>query len=223
VARRPLVPVRRAVAVGLAAGLASRAVLAASIGWLVVLGAVYASDAGPALPAMAVTAAALYPIAAWAGAAQLAGTSRELRAVLTAACGWPRTLLADAVPPLLWLAGASLFGVLANVVFDPHPASLPQVLLGAALHLLCGAAGVALALAAHARNLSRGATPVVILAATLASLLVDRVPPAGPILRAWADPGRPPSVLAGTWAILGPLALTAALALATGTARRHRL
>lgn len=219
----PLVPLRRAVLVGLATGAASRAVLAASIGWLVLLGAVYASDAGPALPALAVTAAALYPLSAWAAAAQLAGTSQNLRAVLTAACGRPRTLLADAVPPLLWVAAATVFGVLANLVFDPHPATLSQLLLGTALHLLCGVTGVGLALAAHARDLSRGATPVLIIAATLATLLVVRVPPAGPMLRAWTNPGRPPSTAAGTWALLGPLALAAAFVLTAATTRRHRL
>jgi hypothetical protein len=219
----PLVPVRRAVALGLACGLASRAVLAATIGWLVVLGAVYASDAGPVLPALVVTAAALFPLAAWAGAAHLTSTSEDLRALLTAASGRHRALLADAVPPLLWTAAAAATGTLAAVVFDPHPAPPRDYLLGAALHLLAGVTGAALALTAHALRLTRGGTALLILTATVATLLLPGFPPAGPALHAWADPAHQPGAAAALWATFSPLAATAALAIATAAARARRL
>lgn len=218
-----LVSLRRTVLLGLASGVANRAVLAATVAWLVVLGAVYASDAGPVLPALVVTAAALFPLAAWAGAAQLAATNRDLRALLTAACGRPRTLLADAIPLLLWTTGAAVLGTLAALILDPNPAPAGDYLLGGALNLLAGGCGAALALAAHARQLTRGGTAALILAATLASLLLPGVPPAGPALRAWADPAHPPGAGPALWAVLGPAAATLLLTATAAASRARRL
>ena len=218
--RRAAVPLRRAARLGLVTAAASRSVLAATFAWIVVLAALYAADAGPALPALASTAAALLPIAAWATAAHLAATSADLRQLLTAANGQVRVLLTDAVPPLAWLAAATASGVLANAVLDPHPASLGTRLLGALLHLLCGAVGVGAGLALHAARVSRGVQVLLVVAGTLASARLAWLPPAGPVLSTWGA-GEAPSVAAASWALLGPGAVTAVLVVLTLGIRRR--
>ena len=218
----PLVPLRRAARLGLAGAAASRSVLGASFAWLLTLAAVYAADAGPPLPAMAATAAVLFPIAAWATAASLAATSDDLRALFTAANGRARTLVTDALPGSLWTSAAGALGVAANLVLDPHPAPLQHRVVGLALHLACGLTGVALALATTALGLTRGAQTLTIIAAALASALVPLVPPVRPVLAAWSGSRLPPSAWLGVWSLLGPLLLTAALTAATLVLRRHR-
>jgi hypothetical protein len=156
---------------------ASRSVLAASFGWLVVLAAVYAADAGPPLSALAFTAATLLPLAAWATGGHLAATSADLRQVLTAADGRARVLVADALPPLAWVLAATAAGVLANVVGDPRPAAVSARLLGALLHMVCGGVGLALGLVLHAGHVSRGVQALVVLAVTLASARLSWLPP----------------------------------------------
>jgi hypothetical protein len=166
----PVVPIARAARLGLATAAASRSVLAASFAWLVVLATVHAADAGPPLPALAVTATLLLPIAAWATAAQLAAGSADLPQLLTAAAGG-----------------------LANLVLDPHPAPLTERLLGALLHLVCGAVGLALALALHAGHVTRGVQALVAVAASLASARLAWLPPARPVLSTWGARGRTPA------------------------------
>jgi hypothetical protein len=217
----PPVPLARATRLGLATAASSRSVLAASMVWVVVLAAVYAADAGPPLSALAFTAAVLLPVAAWATAAQLAATSADLRQVLTAADGRGRVLVADAVPPLLWVLVATGAGVLANAVLDPHPAPLTDRLLGVLLHLACGAVGAALAFALHAGHVTRGVQALVVVAASLASARLAWLPPAGPVLSTWgagADPG--PLVAVG--ALVGPVLMTAGLLVVTLWLRRRR-
>jgi len=215
-----VVPLTRAARLGLVTAAASRSVLAASFGWLVVLAAVYAADAGPPLSALAFTAAALLPMAAWATAAQLAATSADLRQVLTAADGQARTLLADAVPPGLWVLAATVAAVTANWLADPHPAPLRDRLLGAVLHLLCGCVGAALALVLHAAHVARGVQALVVVAATLASARLAWLPPAGPVLSSWGA-GEDPGALVATWALVGPVAVGAALLVGTLALRRR--
>jgi hypothetical protein len=218
----PLIPVGRAVRLALTAGVATRSVLAAALTWFATLAAVYASDAGPPLPAMAVTATVLFPVAAWAGAAQLAALGPDLRALLTAADGPGRALLVDALPPLALVAGASVAGVLAGVVFDPRPASAGDLLLGLGLHLLCGGTGVALALLLHAAALSRGGQVVVVLLATLASARVRWLPPDGPVLSSWGT-GHPPGPAGTVLAVAGTLLEAATLLGAAAAIRRRTL
>ena len=140
---------------------------------------------------MAVTASVLLPVAAWATAASLAATSEDLRAVLTAADGRPRVLLVDALGLLLFVVAAAVLGILAAVVFDPHPAALSGLLLGGLLHLLCGAVGVALALLLHAACLARGTQALVVIAASLASGRLRWLPPDGPVLSGWGADRHP--------------------------------
>jgi hypothetical protein len=204
-----------------AAALASRSLLVATVAWFSVLAAVYATDAGARLPAMAFTAAALFPISAWATAAALAAGSADLRAVLTAADGVGRVLLADALLALSWVVGATAAGVAANALFDAHPARAGDVVLGAALHLLCGAAGGGLALLLEAAGTARGVQALVVLAATVVSGRVAVLPPVGTALSAWgAD--RSPSTAAAVWSLAGPVLLTAVLVPAAGVLRWRR-
>ena len=216
----PPVPLTRAARLGLVTAAASRSVLAASFGWIVLLAAVYAADAGPPLPALAVTASVLLPIAAWATAAQLAATSADLRQVLIAADGRARVLVADALPPLLWVLAATAVGVLANAVLDGHPAPLTDRLLGGLLHVLCGAVGAALALALHAGHVTRGAQALVVVGASLASGRLGWLPPAGPVLSTWGA-GEAPGPLVAGWALLGPVLVTAGLLTVTLRLRRR--
>jgi hypothetical protein len=211
----------RALRLTLTAATASRSLLAAAAAWLLVLGAVYASDAGPPISAMAVTAAALLPIGAWAAASSLAATGDDLRALLTAADGRPRVLLVDALGPALAVAGAAVLGVVAPLLFDPHPAPLGEWFLGGALHLLCGAVGVGLALLLHALRLSRGVQAVVVVLAAVLSARLRWVPPAGPVLATWGT-GREPSPAFATWAVAGSAVVAAVLVGAAGLVRRRR-
>ena len=218
----PLIPLIRAARLGLATAGASRAVLGAFFVWLLTLAAVYAADAGPPLPVMAATAAVLYPVTAWATAAHLAVTSPDLRAMLTAANGRSRTLVAETLSGLSWVAVTGLLGTAANLVFDPHPAPVHQRLIGLLLHLVCGLVGVALAFTTHALGLTRGAQTLTIIATALASALIPMLPPIRPVLQAWSGSRLPPSAWEGAWSLLGPLALTAALTTATLMLRRRR-
>lgn len=224
----PLVPLRGAVRVGFLTALGSRSVLAASMAWLVVLFGSYASDAGPQLAAMCFTAAFLFPLAAWATAAQLAAMSPDVRALITAASGFRRAFVAEVVPPLVWVVGASVLGFLANQLFDAHPIgghplAWQRRLLGLVLHLATGAGGVALAMVAHARQLTRGATGLLILGVAMGSVLQPLLPPEGPVLRAWADAARQPTGFEQVWALLGPLLATGLLLAAAARWRRRRL
>jgi hypothetical protein len=110
---------------------------------------------------------------------------------------------------------------LAPVLADPHRAGAGAYLLGALLHLLCGAVGGALALALHAAGLSRGVQALVVAAATLASARLPVLPPAGPVLRVWGtDRPAGPGLLG--WALAGPVVLAVVLLLVTARVRRRR-
>lgn len=217
----PLVPVSRAFRVQAAGVLASRSLIAATAVWLGVLAAVYAADAGPARQAMAFTAAVLFAGSAWATAAELSAGSVDLRAVLTAAAGRYRVLAVDLLLALAWIGAAALAGVLAPVLFDPHPVSAGDVVLGACLHLLCGLVGAALALLLNAGGTSRGVQAVVVLVAALVSGRLTVLPPIGPVLAAWGTGTDAPAVLAA-WSLAGPVVLAGVLLACTVTVRRRR-
>jgi hypothetical protein len=207
---RPLVPVSRGLLLTLTAATASRSLLAAGFAWFLTLAAVYAADAGPPLSAMAVTAALLLPISAWASAAALAATGEDLRGVLTAAGGRLRALLVDAV-----------LGVVAPLVFDPHPAPAGHWLLGLLLHLLCGAVGVGLALLFSALRLSRGVQALLVVAAGLLSARLRWLPPDGPVLSIWGA-GKRTGPSATAWALAGPVLIALLLVVAAAVVRRRR-
>ena len=218
---RPLVPVSRGLLLALTAATASRSLLAAGFAWFLTLAAVYAADAGPPLSAMAVTAALLLPISAWASAAALAATGEDLRAVLTAAGGRLRALLVDALPPLLAVVVAAVLGVVAPLVFDPHPAPAGDWLLGFLLHLLCGVVGVGLALLFSALRLSRGVQTLLVVAAGLLSARLRWLPPDGPVLSIWGA-GKRAGPSATAWALAGPVLIALLLVVAAVVVRRRR-
>jgi len=218
---RPLVPVSRGLLLALTAATASRSLLAAGFAWFLTLAAVYAADAGPPLPAMAVTAALLLPISAWASAAALAATGEDLRAVLTAADGRVRALLVDALLPLAAVAAAAVLGVAAPLVFDPHPAPAGDWLLGGLLHLLCGVVGVGLALLFSALRLSRGVQALLVVAVSLLSARLRWLPPDGPVLATWGAGTHPPPGLEA-WALAGPPVIAAVLVVVAAIVRRRR-
>ncbi len=225
----PLVPLRRAVRVGFLTAMGSRSVLAASLTWFAVLFSSYASDAGPQLAAMCFTAAIMFPIAAAATTAQLTAMSPDVRMLLTAASGRRQAFLADLIPPMVWVTVASLIGFVANQVLGAHPSGVqhPLVwqrrLLGLVLHVVAGGSGVGLALAAHARGLTRGTTALLVLSVAILSLLVPLVPPEGPILKAWGDAQRQPTTVQQVWALTGPLLAAAMLLTRAWMWRRRRL
>lgn len=217
----PLIPLSRTVRLALAGAASSRSMLAAALAWLALLAAVYAADAGPPLAAMAVTASGLLPVGAWAGAAHLATTSEDLRALLTAADGRARVLAGDLVPPASFVLAAGLAGVVAAVAFDPHPAPARAYAAGLGLHMLCGAVGVASASTLAALRWTRGAQALVVVAGSVASGRLAWLPPDGPVLAVWtAD--RPASAALLAWAVAGPILATALLLCGTGLLRRRR-
>jgi hypothetical protein len=171
---------------------------------------------------MAVTAALLLPISAWAAAAALAATGADLRAVLTAADGRLRALLVDALLPLLAVVAAAVLGVAAPLLFDPHPAPAGDWLVGGLLHLLCGAVGCALALLFSALQLSRGAQALLVVAISVLSGRLRWLPPDGPVLAGWGTGGRPSPLLAA-WSLASPLVVTALLMGAAAIVRRRRI
>jgi len=217
-----LLSVTGAARLGLATAGASRAVVGALFVWLLVLFVVYASDPGAPLQAMAATACVLYPVTAWATAAHLAVTSPDLRAMLTAASGRSRALLAEALPGLSWVAVTGVLGVAANFILDPGAASAGEQLLGLVLHWLCGLVGVALAFATHALGLTRGAQTLAIIAMALASALVPALPPIRPVLQVWSKEELLRTIGEVSWSLLGPLVLAAALTAVTLILRRRR-
>jgi hypothetical protein len=219
---RPLVSLRRAVALGAAASATTRAPITASFWWFLVLGVWYAGDAGPAMPAMAFTAVVLFPTSTWVAHGHATALSDDLRAVLTAACGQRRALAVDGWPPALWAVAASALAVAANWAFDPHPVPLAHRGLGLALQLATATCGAALGLAAHAWRLTRAVTTLLACAATGLSLVVAAVPPVGPVQAAWGDSGTS-SLAWQLWSILGPAVMVVALLSVTIRARRRRL
>lgn len=217
----PLVPVAQALRLQAAGVLSSRSLLAATALWVGVLAAVYAADAGPPRPAMAFTAAVLFPAAAWAVAAQLAAGSADLRAVLTAADGRSRVLAVDLLLSLAWIGAATLLGVLAPLVFDPHPATAADVALGAGLHLACGISGVGLALLLYTAGAARGMQAAVVVLVGLLSGQASWLPPIGPVLAAWASGGNA-GTAAAVWSLVGPVLFGVLLVACTAALRRRR-
>ena len=217
----PLVPVGRVLRLHAAGVLSSRSLLAATAVWFGVLAAVYAADAGPPRQAMAFTAAMLFAAAAWATAAQLAAGSADLRAVLTAADGRGRVLATDVLLSSVWLAGATFVGVLAPLVFDPHPATSSDIAVGTGLHLACGMAGMALALLLHAAGTARGTQAAVVVLFGLVSGQLAVLPPIGAVLAAWAG-DRDRGTASAVWSFVGPVVLAVVFVAATVALRRRR-
>jgi ABC-type Mn2+/Zn2+ transport system ATPase subunit len=205
-------------------GAAHRARLLAASQWflapvmlfLVVLGIVYASDAGPPLQAAAVTAIALVPVLTWLSVLAHRVDGRELaRAFAAHAGGRARAHLATdlgLVPFAVVLAVAALVAPLISQGSHPHPLLLDARILGLHLAAAVFGAGLGSLLALIERAGWRLLTAV----AVFLVLFIVRNTPMGPLLRLSTHPTTLQTPVGGpaAWLALPGLALVAAAAFA---------
>jgi ABC-type Mn2+/Zn2+ transport system ATPase subunit len=205
-------------------GAAHRARLLASSQWflapamlfLVVLGIVYASDAGPPLQAAAVTAITLVPVLTWLSVLAHRVDGRELaRAFAAHAGGRARAHLATdlgLVPFAVVLALAALVAPLISQGSHSHPLLLDVRIVGLHLAAAVFGAGIGSLLALIERSGWRLLTAV----AVFLVLFVVRNTPMAPLLRLSTHPTTPQTPAGGpaAWLFLPGLALVAVAAFA---------
>jgi len=205
-------------------GAAHRARLLASSQWflapvmlfLIVLGIVYASDAGPPLQAAAVTAITLVPVLTWLGVLAHRVDGRELaRAFAAHAGGRARAHLATdlgLVPFAVVLALAALVAPLISQGSHAHPPLLDVRIVGLHLAAAVFGAGLGSLLALIERAGWRLLTAV----AVFLVLFVVRDTPMGPLLRLSTHPAtlQTPAGGPAAWLFLPGLALVAVAAFA---------
>lgn len=205
-------------------GAVHRARLLASSQWflapvmlfLVVLGIVYASDAGPPLQAAAVTAITLVPVLTWLSVLAHRVDGRELaRAFAAHAGGRARAHLATdlgLVPFAVVLALAALVAPLISQGSHPHPLLLDVRIVGLHLAAAVFGAGLGSLLALIERAGWRLLTAV----AVFLVLFVVRNTPMGPLLRLSTHPTTLQTPVGGpaAWLFLPGLALVAVAAFA---------
>ncbi len=184
--------------------------------FLVVLGIVYASDAGPPLQAAAVTAITLVPVLTWLSVLAHRVDGRELaRAFAAHAGGRARAHLATdlgLVPFAVVLALAALVAPLISQGSHPHPPLLDARIVGLHLAAAVFGAGLGSLLALIERAGWRLLTAV----AVLLVLFIVRNTPMGPLLRLSTHPTTLQTPVGGpaAWLALPGLALVAAAAFA---------
>jgi ABC-type Mn2+/Zn2+ transport system ATPase subunit len=189
--------------------------LAPAMLFLVVLGIVYATDAGPPLQAAAVTAITLVPLMTWLGVLAQRVDGRELaRAFAAHVGGRARAHLAadlGLAPFAVLLSLAALVAPLISQGEHPHPALLDGkiVLLHLAAAVLGAGIGSLLALIERAGWRLLAAVAVYLL------LFVVRETPMTPLLRLSTHPATLSTPVAGPalWLFLPGAALMAAAAL----------
>jgi hypothetical protein len=200
-------------------GAAHRARLLASSQWflapafvfLVVLGLVYATDAGPPLQAAAVTAISLVPLMTWLSVLAYRVDGRELaRAFAAHAGGRARAHLATdlgLVPFAVLLAVAALVAPLISQGSHPHPLLLDVRIVGLHLAAAVFGAGLGSLLALIERAGWRLLTAV----AALIVLFVAQHTPLAPLLRLSTHPTTLQTPVGGpaAWLCLPGLALVA--------------
>jgi len=205
-------------------GAVHRARLLASSQWflapvmlfLVVLGIVYASDAGPPLQAAAVTAITLVPVLTWLSVLAHRVDGRELaRAFAAHAGGRARAHLATdlgLVPFAVVLALAALVAPLISQGSHAHPPLLDVRIVGLHLAAAVFGAGLGSLLALIERAGWRLLTAV----AVFLVLFVVRDTPMGPLLRLSTHPATLQTPVGGpaAWLFLPGLALVAVAAFA---------
>jgi ABC-type Mn2+/Zn2+ transport system ATPase subunit len=205
-------------------GAVHRARLLASSQWflapvmlfLVVLGIVYASDAGPPLQAAAVTAITLVPVLTWLSVLAHRVDGRELaRAFAAHAGGRARAHLATdlgLVPFVVVLALAALVAPLISQGSHPHPLLLDVRIVGLHLAAAVFGAGLGSLLALIERAGWRLLTAV----AVFLVLFIVRNTPMGPLLRLSTHPAtlQTPAGGPAAWLVLPGLALVAVAAFA---------
>ena len=205
-------------------GAAHRARLLAASQWflapvmlfLVVLGIVYASDAGPPLQAAAVTAITLVPVLTWLSVLAHRVDGRELaRAFAAHAGGRARAHLATdlgLVPFAVALALAALVAPLISQGSHAHPPQLDVRIVGLHLAAAVFGAGLGSLLALIERAGWRLLTAV----AVFLVLFIVRNTPMGPLLRLSTHPTTLQTPVGGpaAWLFLPGVALVAVAAFA---------
>ena len=207
-------------------GAAHRARLLASSQWfaapgllfLVILGTVYATDAGPPLPAAAITAIALVPVMTWLGVLAHRVDGRELgRAFAAHVGGRTRAHLATdlgLVPFALALTVAAIAWPLVSQGHHPHPLSLLVQMTGLHLAAVLFGAGLGSLLAL----IERAGYRFLVAVAVFLGLFIIRHTPLTPLLRLATNPVTAHTSVAGPAAWLygpGAVLLAAAALLAS--------
>jgi ABC-type Mn2+/Zn2+ transport system ATPase subunit len=188
--------------------------LAPALVFLIVLGVIYATDAGPPLQAAAVTAIALVPVMTWLSVLAHRVDGRELaRAFAAHAGGRARAYLATdlgLVPFAVLLALAALVAPLISQGSHPHPLMLDVRIVGLHLAAAVFGAGLGSLLALIERAGWRLLTAV----AVFLVLFVAQNTPLAPLLRLSTHPATLQTPVGGpaAWLILPGLVLVAAAA-----------
>ena len=188
--------------------------LAPALVFLIVLGVMYATDAGPPLQAAAVTAIALVPVMTWLSVLAHRVDGRELaRAFAAHAGGRARAYLATdlgLVPFAVLLALAALVAPLISQGSHPHPLMLDVRIVGLHLAAAVFGAGLGSLLALIERAGWRLLTAV----AVFLVLFVAQNTPLAPLLRLSTHPATLQTPVGGpaAWLFLPGLALVAAAA-----------
>ena len=188
--------------------------LAPALVFLIVLGVIYATDAGPPLQAAAVTAIALVPVMTWLSVLAHRVDGRELaRAFAAHAGGRARAHLATdlgLVPFAVLLALAALVAPLISQGSHPHPLMLDVRIVGLHLAAAVFGAGLGSLLALIERAGWRLLTAV----AVFLVLFVAQNTPLAPLLRLSTHPATLQTPVGGpaAWLILPGLVLVAAAA-----------
>ncbi|MCE6998851.1 hypothetical protein LZG04_29225 [Saccharothrix sp. S26] len=151
-----------------------------------VLGMLYASDAGPPLPAYAGTCVLVYPVSAWLTVV-IATAEDPVRRTVTAvtAGGWARAQAAVTALSALSALGLALVAALVPVLTQPRPYPPAAVAQGFAALAVCALVGVGVGVLCSRPVVTQ--TGWSVLAATALVVVVflfGRTPPVGNVL--WA-------------------------------------
>jgi hypothetical protein len=188
--------------------------LAPALVFLIVLGVMYATDAGPPLQAAAVTAIALVPVMTWLSVLAHRVDGRELaRAFAAHAGGRARAHLATdlgLVPFAVLLALAALVAPLISQGSHPHPLMLDVRIVG--LHLAAAVLGAGLG--SLLALIERAGWRLLTAVAVFLVLFVAQNTPLAPLLRLSTHPATLQTPVGGpaAWLALPGLALVAAAA-----------
>lgn len=165
--------------------------LAPALTYLGLVAAVYASDAGPPVSAGTVTAVGLLPICAWLARLVASAESAPFADITLLRVGGP------ARRQLIWWTSTMLVGIAFTIVAigwariaNPHPYSARTLLLLVILHLVQAACGAGLGgLLARPYPVATGVAVLVVTGAMVLSLIIDQLPPVGPLVKAFAGDG----------------------------------
>ena len=187
---------------------------------LLVLAVLYSADAGPPVPAGALSAALLVPVAAWLHRLAATAESAPFADVSAVRLGGPvRRGAARLLAGLVVGAALAVVSVVWAVLANPHPYPPRTVALLLGLHLVQAAAGAGLgSCVSPPLRVPVGAAVLAVAGWTVGSLALPWLPPAGPVLAAFAVEGAgggaaPGGGAGGRWA-----AVAAALGFAAATA-----